>query len=261
MLRNTVFYWRKYGLLSLIIRVCQKLSYIINSKGKQASAFVYSKNGRLIPIQIFSCPEQIRRVNLVLESEISNKSGMDVAVLFAVMLANKWDYELRIISIDETNKNVYHELLKLCGVLFQKNVDFISINSDSKDKGVEISNSDLFITTSWLTTHKVIGSINEKKVIYLVMEDDGLMSQEYGDRFICMEDLRNQHLNYIISTRKLYEKFISEGFYNIRNKGVWIEPEFSINTLVNRNIMTQAWNETFGKISAFLDRVKSDVSA
>lgn len=268
MFKDAFKYWKEYGFLALLKRIPVKLCELlglcerkgtVNSPAETENA-INGGNKYLKPIRIFTSPGRKPCINLVAGPEGSTESNMDVAILFANMLADNRDYGLRIISSPETNKNHFHDLLKSSGIPFQKNVDFLSLYPQINSREIDITHDDVFLTTSWQTTHMVIESIDEGKVVYLIQGDERKLLVADDDSDMSVATLRNRNINFVIKSRQLYEDFISEGFDNICERGAWFDADSLHGHRSGDGWTLHGVEDALRKLAGLQDRAGSDVS-
>ncbi len=264
--KDTLFYLHEYGFLNLLRKIPVKLDRSIRLAFRQAMnkylpGKVRTGYAQLAPILIFTCPGLSPRVNLVLENGNNINAGMDRAIIFAVMAAIKWNYALRIIANPTLNINHFHGLLISTGIDFRNNAEIISCEPEVDNKEIDVCNGDIFVTTSWLTTHRVLGSINEKKVIYLVQEDERALCQDVNLKISCSEILRNEGIYFIVNSRKLYDYLLAEGFENIRARGTWIEGNLPADIAGGGKNISHEFNQVIQILDGFLIAERAYVPA
>jgi hypothetical protein len=183
----------------------------------------------LRPLKAYSVPSAGPRVTMVTDSinQGSLFGGVATGIIFATLLAKRIGGVLRIITrrekADEAN---FHKIIDPSGVQWQDNVQFVYADVSDESSEVDVGKDDLFITTSWWTTWSVKQYIAEERIIYLLQEDER-MFYPYGDDLLrCTETLRSPGIQFVVNSRLLFEHFVSQGFNNIEENGLWFEPSF-----------------------------------
>lgn len=262
MLRKVLFYWGAYGFIALLKKIWTSLYELITTGGKNEAEIVNEKNTDLMPMYVFYSPAYKSRVNLVVvdQGDLDN-SSLDVPILFSLILAHKWNYGLRLITSSNVDKSYFYDLLKFSGIPFRKNVEFILLDKVISGKTLDVSESEVFITTTCLGTYKVIDSINENKVIYMLQTDERTSSPADEYKQICNQILKNPHINFLATTRQLYDNFTNEGFDNIAARGAYLDG--TIHDKKNHlpgNMGMEDWDKILTPLSGFLNRILLHVS-
>lgn len=193
-------------------------------------AVVHERFLGLQPICGVRIPCKTRRINVVTDS-INRGSlfgGVATSLIFATLLAQRWNCDLRIITRTELpHKRNFRRIIELNGISWDKGAEFVFL--DLRKPGVElpVSDEDIFLTTSWWTTWSIKEAFGENMIIYLLQEDERGFYPSGDDYLRCTRVLQNPRIRFVVNTKLLYDHLISEGFENIRRNGCWFEPAFS----------------------------------
>lgn len=243
-------YWRTHGTSTLRQLIFRKLAYklrrpidqFLHSNEKfpgskpdhdeaiNVAQISHARFQGVTPLRSYFVPEsQTSRVNIVTDS-ISNGSlfgGIGTALIFAALLANKLNAQLRIITrTDRANPENVDRILSLYGIKLENEIQFkFAAFYDQKYK-LDIVKDDLFITTSWWTTAATLSSVPNDNVIYLLQEDERMFYPFGDDRLRCETILRNRDIRFLVNTKLLFDHLVYEGFNNITARGMWFEPAF-----------------------------------
>ncbi|MGD0780413.1 MAG: hypothetical protein ABR954_06540 [Dehalococcoidales bacterium] len=184
----------------------------------------------LRPIHVFTIPRTERRLNMVTDS-INSESlfgGVATAIILSALLADSWECDLRIITrTGKAEKRNFSLILQANGIPFFRNVEFLYVDYNDSMAEVPVGDGDVFLTTSWWTTKSVKDVLGEKRVIYLLQEDERTFYPFGDDHIRSTQILSSPGLQFIINTKLLYDYFVSQGFENIREHGLWFEPSWS----------------------------------
>lgn len=236
-------YWRIHGTAALRQLIFRKLGYKVqfpteqlldlmfgNNRATSAAQISQTRFQAVTPLRTYFLPlSQTRRVNMVTDS-ISDGSlfgGVATALIFAALLANKLNVQLRIITRTERAKpqNVEH-ILSLYEIKLEHEIQFKFAAFYDQKYELDIVKSDLFITTSWWTTAATLPSVPNDKIIYLLQEDERMFYPFGDDRFRCETIMRNRDIRFLINTKLLFDYLVNDGFDNIADQGMWFEPAF-----------------------------------
>lgn len=199
----------------------EKISYLSN---------VYQDRfASLSPLNVYSVPNtHTKRINLITDSinEGSLYGGVLTSIILAVLLANKNKSELRLISRMEKSKEYrLRQVLEAIDLKCETNVSFLHTDYFGK-LPVDVIENDIFITTSWWTTHVTLKSVDPSKIIYILQEDERMFYPAGDDQLLCSEVLSNEKIRFVINTKLLYDHLISTGLPNIQKSGQYFEPSF-----------------------------------
>lgn len=243
-------YWRTHGTSKLRQLIFRKLAHKLrgptgqvqrpteqfpdskpdNNRAISVAQISHARFQAVTPLRTYFLPEpQIRRVNIVTDSISSGSlfGGVGTALIFAALLANKLNVQLRIITRTERAKpdNVDH-ILSLYGIKLEQEVQFKFAAFYDQKYELDIVKDDLFITTSWWTTAATLPSVPNDNIVYLLQEDERMFYPFGDDRLKCETILCNRDIRFLINTKLLFDHLVHDGFDNIAAQGMWFEPAF-----------------------------------
>jgi O-antigen biosynthesis protein len=190
----------------------------------------YQRFPNLKPLKVFTVPPSGLRLNLVTDSINAGSlyGGVGTAIIFCALFARRLGCQLRVITrTEKAEAQNFFEILKSNKVVYKDNVEFIFNDIFSGTSSVDISTEDIFVTTSWWTTHASLQSIPAQQIVYLLQEDERMFYPYGDDHLLCSETLANTEIKFVINTQLLFDHFVDAGFENIRKNGVWFEPSFT----------------------------------
>ncbi|MFO0572482.1 MAG: hypothetical protein U1A78_00645 [Polyangia bacterium] len=149
-----------------------------------------------------------------------------LALVLASRLAAQRGARLRIVTrhapIDARR---FQTLCAACGSAWPSDVE--QVHADvAADTSLGLLRDELFLTTDSATTWSVKQSLAEQRIVYLVSEDERQRYPAGDERALCDETLRSPHVRFVLTSRRLLAHFAKEGFANIRERGVCLEPAF-----------------------------------
>lgn len=234
--RKVFFYWKSNGLKALLKLLAIKGLEMVKDaiEGRQAELgttenIIRKRFASLQPLPVFFVPNSAPRINLVTDSINSGSlfGGVGTAIIFSALLAEARHSALRIITrMEKAHAPNFREVLATNGIPWVRNVEFTSANILDPKAEVDVGDNDLFITTSWWTTLSVKKALGEKRIIYLLQEDERMFYPLGDDYLRCTEILKSDKMRFVINSELLYQHLISEGFNNIAQRGIWFEPSF-----------------------------------
>jgi hypothetical protein len=181
----------------------------------------------LVPLQTLSAIAKQRRVNVITDciSEGSLFGGAGTAIIFSVLLAEKLNCPLRIITrIHKPERGNIQDLLLANNIAWEKNIEFLFAHIDDNRAAIDVSNEDIFVTTSWWTTWSTLQGIPNDRIIYLLQEDERLLYPEGEEKLRCQETISNPRIHILVSSHLLYRHLTLDGFGNLKQKGLCFEP-------------------------------------
>jgi hypothetical protein len=182
----------------------------------------------LQPIRIYSVPNLGRRITIVTDSinQGSLFGGVGTAMIFASLLANRWDAALRIVTRQKADESNFRQVIEANGIEWNRNVEFVYTDRDPDSAEIDAGDKDFFITTSWWTTWSTMQAIAEEKIIYLLQEDERMFYPLGDDHLRCSEVLANEKIQFVVNSKLLYDHLVVSGLGNIAGNGYWFEPSF-----------------------------------
>ena len=182
------------------------------------------------PIQTILVDEPVKRLNLVTDSINADSllGGVATALIVATEFANRFDYELRIITRNaETNPLNYENILRISGIRPAKHVSFYSDHERfyrDVDYKLEISPQDIFFATSWWSAKAIAETTIRKRFFYIIQEVETFFYNYGGERMLCEQVMHDQSIDFIINSGYLHQYFKAHE-PNIA-RGSWFEPAF-----------------------------------
>ena len=240
--RKAYTYWNKYGFKALVARSRVE----ITKKAEQTtvaipfiqplrsnpslSQLTQSRFDALTPLPTYllSGPQN-RRISIVTDSIARGSlfGGVGTALILATLLANKLGANLRIITRTEhpQAENVAH-ILSVYGLELEGELQLNFSPIHERRHGIDFSENELFITTSWWTTAATLASVPASSIAYLLQEDERMFYPFGDDRLRCEGILRNRDIRFLINTKLLYDHLVADGLPHITEQGLWFEPAF-----------------------------------
>lgn len=154
--------------------------------------------------------------------------GTGTSLVLGALLANRLGANLRLITRSEPpDPAPVHEVLTANRISLCGSLETAFAPTEGGDP-VSISPHDLFLSTAWWNTRRLLRSIPRSQLIGIVQEDER-MFYHYGDeRLLCAETLAEGGFPVVINTEQLYRHLVDgpEPLANLKNDGLWFEPAF-----------------------------------
>lgn len=241
--KKVILYWRSRGTKIFLKRVIQEFVLRLSHRKRQVSyepstivgvktARTYLDNLYLVasPMVTFRRSRGlIPTVNIVTDSVRGGSlfGGVGTALLFGVCLANRLGANLRIVTrTEKPDESGVFGFLKLYGLLPEKELQFRFEPCDDGGEGVDFSENDVFVTTSWWTTASTIPGVPASQIVYLLQEDERMFYPVGDDWIRAHSMMSNDRIHIVVNTELLFGYLVSSGFHNISKHGVWFEPAF-----------------------------------
>ena len=182
-------------------------------------------------IQTILVDEDVKRLNLVTDTIDASSllGGVATALIVATEFANRYNYELRIITRNtETNPVNYANIMKISGVQPARTLSFYSDYerfNKPVDFRMEISPNDLFFATSWWSAEAIKNTTIRPRFFYIIQEVETFFYNYGGERLLCEKIMEDPNIDYIINSHYLKDYF-AENNPHITDHGCYFEPAF-----------------------------------
>jgi len=154
--------------------------------------------------------------------------GVGTALILSALLAERIGGSLRLITrIEPADASNFRHVLAINGIEWNGSVEFL-YPGEKHERGISVSDSDLFLTTSWWGTRSLLGAVDPKRIIYLLQEDERMFYPFGDDHLRCEETLSYPDIRFVVNSQLLFEHLTTgpAGLPNIRQNGVFFEPAF-----------------------------------
>lgn len=175
--------------------------------------------------------EAVKRLNLVTDTIDASSllGGVATALIVATAFANRYGYELRIITRNtEVNPANYINIMKISGLEPAKKLSFYSDYerfSRPVDFRMEISPVDLFFATSWWSAQAIKDTTIRQRFFYIIQEVEPFFYNYGSERLMCEQIMDENNIDFIINSHYLRDYF-AENKPNIIRHGCYFEPAF-----------------------------------
>lgn len=237
--RQTYKYWKRHGSRALLKRVKSELKYRFSKtkewQEQQESTphnLFFERFSHAEPINFIRTSRGHDRLNLVTDSleKHSLFGGVGTSLILASLYAKRYDVPLRIITrTTDSNPREYLRFLDLIKIQPPKQLEFFS-DYDRKIAPhyfkLDTSDKDIYLTTSWWSTHAV-NKINTRKNLFYILQDVETFFYPQGDElFFCENVLKRNNIQFFINSKLLFDFYSQSGFQNIKQNGMFFEPAF-----------------------------------
>lgn len=196
----------------------------------QAHAFLAARFPNLQAVPFYRTGKaSVRRLNVVTDSinEGSLFGGVGTALILAGLVAQERQVALRIITRTEQPdaRNIRH-LYALYGIKPPFELEFCHADLREPERFVDLSDGDVFLTTSWWSTAATLPGVPPRSIHYLIQEDERMFYPLGDEHLRCSQMMSNPDIHFIVNSSLLANHFRREGFDNIVDTGHWFEPAF-----------------------------------
>ena len=184
----------------------------------------------LRPLRVYEAAGSAPRISMVTDSISSGSlfGGVGTALIFSTLLAARMGRPLRVITRAEppTPSN-FRAVLEANGIEWTGNVDFVFSPRDA-DSGrlIDVTDRDLFVTTSWWTTWATRAVRNPADIIYIVQEDERRFYPEGDESLRCAEVLDDPQIRYVVNSKLLFDHLWPSHDSTGEQHVAWFEPAF-----------------------------------
>lgn len=229
---------RRNGLKATLRKIRNKIS---GQKGSRAIICQDNKGATRVsitghpidPIKTIMVADNVKRINLVTDTIDSGSllGGVATALIVATEFANRFDYELRIITRNsDTNPHNYENIIQISGIQSAKKISFYSDverHEKSIDFLLEVGENDIFFATSWWSAKAIEDMRLKNRFFYIIQEVETFFYNFGSEHLMCAQMMNHQNIDYIINSKYLYDYF-AEHNPNIVNHGCYFEPAFPL---------------------------------
>lgn len=173
-----------------------------------------------------------RRLNIIMDG-LDDKSffgGVATSLIVATSLVAASGRSLRILTRDaQPNTDNYSMLLKTYGLPKPASLEVFSDGDYGRASQyrLDVSQDDVFLTTSWWSTYSLLKSGFRGRIFYIIQECETMFYANGDEQLLARKTIGDPRLHYIVNSRLLYDHLIeTEGYPTIRDSGVFFEPAF-----------------------------------
>lgn len=151
--------------------------------------------------------------------------GVATALIFTALLAKRTGRRLRIITRTQAPaaENV-DAVFRAHGIEWTDNIEFAFAHILDDNSRIDVHPDELFVTTSWWTTHSTRQSIADDQILYILQEDER-MFYPFGDDYLaCSETICDPRIRRVINSQLLHQHLMSTGVIDERTP--FFEPSF-----------------------------------
>lgn len=183
------------------------------------------------PIETIIIDEPVKRLNLVTDTIDAHSllGGVATALIVATEFANRYNYELRIITrnshVSPTN---YYKIMEISDIKPAEKVSFYSDferHNKAVDYKLDISKDDIFFATSWWSAKAISETTIRKRFFYIIQEVETFFYNFGPEHLLCSQMMQHEDIDYIINSGYLYEYFSQHNKHIVEN-GCYFEPAF-----------------------------------
>jgi hypothetical protein len=200
----------------------------INKKEKCKDKFLLTRHN-VNQIDTIILNGEIKRLNLVTDSIESHLllGGVATAIILATEYCNRFNYKLRIITIQDKmgNANNYKNIIKMSNLNPVVDVSFFSNYGKESYYKLDLCEGDIFMATSWWSAMAITNTLPGRKFFYIIQEVETYFYPQGTESYLCSSMMRSKNIFYIVNSHYLYEYF-KEQETNIVNNGTYFDPAF-----------------------------------
>jgi glycosyltransferase involved in cell wall biosynthesis len=223
--------WRELGMRALLKDKARSVVRALApaaSPSKEASYFEASAARLpLSALPVYSVPRTQPRINLVVDTFGADWSagGQGAALLFAALLAERKQCDLRVISRGSRgNPSQLAGWLEQAKIAPPANIELQALGRHNPRLDLDLGSNELFLTTSWRTTASVRRTAAASRIIYLVHEDERLQHPSGDEHLRCSEALNDGDIALLVDSRLLFDQLAQSQVLRFAERAVWFEP-------------------------------------
>ena len=184
----------------------------------------------LRPLSVFPVPNDGKRHLTMMTDSLSAGSlfgGVGTSIILAAALARRLDASLRVVTRTERPQSTnFSTVLQAHGVEWDANVEFAYMPLEPGSAALAYRAGEVFLTTSWWSTWSALRSVDPKRIVYLLQEDERRFYPAGDEQLACSEVLSDSRIRFAVNTSMLRDYLVGEGFDSIAQHGISFEPAF-----------------------------------
>ncbi|MFK3664695.1 class I SAM-dependent methyltransferase [Ochrobactrum teleogrylli] len=184
----------------------------------------------LAPLPIFRDPASDRTLTVLTDSVDHNSlfGGVGTALIAGLLLAEKLGARFRLATrSNRPDPSIIGTIMKAHNIKFEGTTDFVHVPLNQLNP-LSMGDDDIVLTTSWWGTHAALGSLEAKRIIYILQEDERMFYPYNDMRLKCSEVLSRPGVSLLVNTNLLYTHLQdgNEPVTAFENRAVAFEPAF-----------------------------------
>ena len=230
--------------------------YVEHGKGEgRAPHEPWEESTRLVPASLQGADalpirfaDPIRRINVVTDSLGGNSlfGGVATAIILGAEWARSANAVLRVVTrADSSDVSIIRRLLDVNGVNLPVKVETAFASDEGCSEPLEVSDQDLFLTTSWWTTSSVLKAVPSRRVVYLLQEDERDFYPAGDLRLEAARHMSQDGLRVVVNTARLREYLMEQGVLRDATISRSFEPSFRLLSGVRRSNREEGNNFLF----------------
>ncbi|MBB3949427.1 hypothetical protein [Aureimonas jatrophae] len=179
------------------------------------------------PLRVFEAPLDRPRLSMVTDSINSGSlfGGVATALIFCALAARATGRTLRIVTrMQAPHAANVATILAEHDIPFDDNVQFAFCNQYDPDSAVDAGADEIFVTTSWWTTHATRKSIPAERILYLLQEDERMFYPLGDEHLLAGETMGDPAVRKIVNTELLFKHLEATGI--VGDRDAFFEPAF-----------------------------------
>lgn len=212
-------------------RTLQRKKIFHSNLNSQISDLFINKFVNTSPIRTVFEDNSDLRINIVTDTldEGSLFGGVATSIIFSMMLANKIGCPLRVITRDPafSRTSAFFDIAKLHDIQVPSRYEFYNAPFCMQGRyALPVSKNDVFISTSWWSSH-VVKQLNlRKKYIYILQEYEKIFYPN-GDEHVMIDEIfHDEDMVPVVNTGILYNYLVQKDYTHIARNGLYFEPAF-----------------------------------
>ena len=107
-----------------------------------------------------------------------------------------------------------------------RNIEFAHCHPRDLTARLDVSSSDIFVTTSWWTTATVMQTVPADRWVYVIQDDERARYPLGHQSLRAAEVMRAPSRGLAVETRALFDHLVADGFEGLEGNGTWFEPAY-----------------------------------
>lgn len=170
-----------------------------------------------------------KRLTIVTDSVNASSlfGGVGTALILACEICRRHEADLRIVTrVEPPDTSRLQDALHLFDITLPNKCEFVFLPPHGATKRLDVTDNDIFLTTSWWTTEAATRGVPPTQIRYLIQEDERMFYPFGDDRLRCEAVLENAEIKLIVNSSLLHEHFRQQGVKQYEKRAQFFEPAF-----------------------------------
>ncbi|MFC3125247.1 methyltransferase domain-containing protein [Pseudoroseomonas globiformis] len=181
-------------------------------------------------IPVYEDPNAPPTLTILTDSIAPNSlfGGVGTALVIGALLSKRMQARLRLVTrTAPPDAAALDAVLRAHKIQWDGATDFVQVPVGGT-RAIPVGQQDLILTTSWWSTRAMLASVDVRRVVYLLQEDERMFYPFGDERLLCGETLAEPRLRTLVNTSLLFDHLTQgpDAVPGLAERGRSFEPAF-----------------------------------